>query len=159
MKKLKVMMMTLMMCLMTSVVFGQWTYKTINSKSDGPFKRAYTETNNGGWLLMEVGDTYNGAIKSNGPFLALCGDFYCDGDAYIDFVFVVNGVNKKYKLIGESLFNGMYVFNESIWTDEFIKDFKSASTCAIIVNQDHGPIKYYQFNFSGSAEAFDFITK
>ena len=161
-------MMTLMMCLMTSVVFGQWTYKTINSKSDGPVKKAYTKTNNGGYLVMEVGDsTYNDTIKSNIPFLSLWGSCFCDA-SYIDFVLVVNGVNKKYKLAGKSdgpssyggiYFSGDCYFDESIWTDEFIKDFKSASKCSIRVNRDGYTISYYQFDFSGSAAAYNFITK
>ena len=45
-----------------------------------------------------------------------------------------------------------------MWTDEFIKDFKSASTCYIRVQyQDGHTDDYYQFDFSGSAEAHDFI--
>ena len=145
-------MMTLMMCLMTSVVFGQWTYKTINSKSDGSFKKAYTKTNNRGYLVMEVGDS-----AYNIPFLSLWGSSFCDA-SYIDFVLVVNGENKKYKLTGRAFANRIYYFDESIWTDEFIKDFKSASTCSIRVqNQCHD--YYYQFDFSGSTAAYDFITK
>ena len=159
MKKVKLTMMTLMMCLMTSVVFGQWTYKTINSEFDGSFKKAYTETNNG-YLMMEVGDsTYIGTTKINRPFLFLRGSYFCDDYTYIDFVLVVNGVNKKYKLIGRAFDNSVYFFDESIWTDEFIKDFKSASKCSIIVYQDHCPSDHYQFDFSGSEAAFDFITK
>ena len=158
MKKVKLMMTTLMMCLMSSVVFGQWTYKTINSKSDGSFKKAYTKTNNRGYLVMEVGDsTYNDTIKSNIPFLSLWGSSFCDA-SYIDFVLVVNGENKKYKLTGRAFANRIYYFDESIWTDEFIKDFKSASTCSIRVqNQCHD--YHYQFDFSGSTAAYDFITK
>ena len=161
MKKVKLMMMTLMMCLMTSVVFGQWAYKTINSEFDGSGKIAGTETNNGGYLAMGVGDsTYIGTTKINRPFLFLGGSYFCDDYTYIDFVLVVNGVNKKYKLIGIRSRDGRaYYFNTSIWTDEFIKDFKSASKCSIRVNQDYCTDDYYQFDFSGSAAAYDFITK
>ena len=150
---------------MTSVVFGQWTYKTVNSEFDGSFQKAYTETNNGDYLIMEVGEpTYNGTIKINRPFLALRGSYFCVNSTCIDFVLVVNGVHKKYKLIGyRSSDDITYYFGESIWTDEFIKDFKSASNCYIIVPQYDCPIKYtddyYQFDFSGSAAAYDFITK
>ena len=151
--KVTVMMMTLMMCLMTSVVFGQWTYKTRNRKPDGSFKKAYTKTNNRSYLVMDVGDTYNS------PFLSLWGSSFCDDHPYIDFVLVVNGVDKKYKLTGRTFGNSVYFFDESIWTDEFIKDFKSASKCSIIVYQEHCPSDHYQFDFSGSEAAFDFITK
>lgn len=161
MKKAKVTMMTLMMCLMTSVVFGQWTYKTINSEFDGSFKKAYTQTNNGGYLMMEVSKpTYNDTIKVNRPFLALAGSYFCDDYTYIDFVLVVNGVNKRYELEGtKSSDSRIYYFDESIWQDEFIKDFKSASKCSIRVNQDYCTDDYYQFVFSGSTAAYNFITK
>ena len=78
---------------------------------------------------------------------------------YIDFILVVNGKNKKYKLSGKSEDGRMCSFDESIWTDEFIKDFKSASKCSIRVNQDYCIDYYYQFDFSGSTAAYDFITK
>lgn len=152
MKKVKLMMTTLMMCLMTSVVFGQWTYKTINSKSDGSFKKAYTKTNNRGYLVMEVGDS-----AYNSPFLSLWGSCFCDA-SYIDFVLVVNGENKKYKLTGRAFDNSVYYFDESMWTDEFIKDFKSASKCFIRVQYQWCDY-HYQFDFSGSAAAYNFITK
>ena len=158
MKKVKLMMMTLMMCLMTSVVFGQWTCKTRHNED----KKAYTKTNNRGYLVMEVGDsTYNDTIKSNIPFLSLWTrrrSSFCDA-SYIDFVLVVNGENKKYKLTGRAFDNSVYYFDESMWTDEFIKDFKSASTCYIRVQyQDGHTDDHYQFDFSGSAAAFDFMT-
>ena len=142
---------------MTSVVFGQWTYGTSSGMYGGPF--AYTKTNDRGWLEMEVGDpTYNDTIKINRPFLTLHGPYLCDDSTYIDFVLVVDGVNKKYKLRGGTLANIAYEFRGSIWTDEFIKDFKSASTCSIRFQyQCHD--YYYQFDFSGAAAAYDFITK
>ena len=161
MKNLKVMMMTLMMCLVTMVSFGQWTYKTVNSEFDDSFKKAYTQTNNSGYLMMEVGEaTYNDTIKINRPFLALDGSYFCDDYAYIDFVLVVNGVNKKYELRGtKSNDSRIYYFDESIWTDDFIKDFKAASNCSIRVNQEYCQDDYYRFVFSGSTAAYNFITK
>ena len=155
MKKVKLMMTTLMMCLMTSVVFGQWTCKTRHNED----KKAYTKTNNGGYLVMEVGDS-----AYNIPFLSLWGSCFCDA-SYIDFVLVVNGENKKYKLTGRAFDNSVYYFDnsvyyfdESMWTDGFIKDFKSASKCFIRVQYQWCDY-HYQFDFSGSAAAYDFITK
>lgn len=40
----------------TFTTFGQWTYKTISNGFDDPFKKAFTATNNTGWLAMETGD-------------------------------------------------------------------------------------------------------
>ena len=158
MKKVKLMMTTLMMCLMTSVVFGQWTYE-MDTDYYRVYPHAYTETIGFG-LEMEDITTHIGTTKINRPILYLRGSYFCDDYIYIDFVLVVNGVNKKYKLIGIRSRDGrMYWFDESIWTDEFIKDFKSASKCSIRVNQDYCTDDYYQFDFSGSAAAYDFITK
>ena len=162
MKKVKLTMMTLMMCLMTSVVFGQWTYE-IDSFYCAPHPFASTEHNNGGWLAMEAGDsTYIGTTKIIRPSLSLWApkdpSFWGGGYTYIDFVLVVNGVNKKYKLAGISSYGGC-CFDESIWTDEFIKDFKSASKCSITVYRVGYTIRHYHFDFSGSAAAYNFITK
>ena len=145
------MMMALMMCLVAN---GQWTYKTINSEFDGSFKKAYTATNNSGYLIMEVGDTITK------PFIGLAGSYFCDEYTTIDFVLVVQGVNKLYKVRGmKASDNRMYYIDHSIWTDEFIADFKSASKCSIRVNQEYCTDEYYTFSFSGSTAAFNFITK
>ena len=40
----------------TFTTFGQWTYKTISNGFDDPFNKAFTATNNNGWLAMETGD-------------------------------------------------------------------------------------------------------
>jgi hypothetical protein len=37
--------------------FSQWTYKTITNGFDDPFKKAFTATNNNGWLAMETGES------------------------------------------------------------------------------------------------------
>lgn len=167
MKKLKMIMITLILCFISVVSFGQWTYKTINSEFDGSFKKAYTQTNNNGFLMMEVGEPLilgekiGDTIKR--PFLALKGSYFCDDVAYIDFVLVVKGVNKKYEFRGiKSNDSRMYYFDESIWSDvnsDFIGDFKNASKCLIRVNQDYCTDDYYVFNMSNSASAFNFITK
>jgi hypothetical protein len=154
MKKIKGLMMTVIMCFIGSFVFAQWTYKTINSEFDGTFKKAYTKTDNNGYLAMEVGDSINK------PFMGLVGSFFCDEYTTIDFILIVNGVNKNYEFrVFKSNDSRMYYFDESIWTDEFIKDFKSASSCSIRVNQSYCTNDYYKFIFSGSASAYNFITK
>ncbi len=157
--KIKLMMIALMMCLST-FSFGQWSFKVINSEFDGEFKKATTETYNNGYLTMEVRDPlYNNKFLYK-PFLALIGSYFCDDYTYIDIVLIVNDVNKKYKLKGtKSRDSRMYYFDESIWTDEFIKDFKGASRCSIRVNQDYCQDDYYMFNFSNSEKAYSFINR
>lgn len=41
----------------TFTAFSQWTYKTISNGFDDPFKKAFTSTNNTGWLAMEAGES------------------------------------------------------------------------------------------------------
>tara|TARA_R110000868_G_scaffold56134_4_gene174042 strand:- start:201 stop:653 length:453 start_codon:yes stop_codon:yes gene_type:complete len=145
------MIMALMMCLVAN---GQWTYKIIHSDFDGSFKRSFTATNNNGFLMMEESDTVNK------PFLGLSGSYFCDDETLIEFVLVVKGVNKLYKI--DAMKSGdseMYYINDSIWTDEFVNDFKSASKCSIRVNQSYCTDEYYTFSFSGSTAAFNFITQ
>lgn len=154
---------TILSAVALSVVpaYGQWTYKTINSDFDGYFKKAYTKESNSGHLIMEEGDPYiKDGVKVNRPFLAIKGSYYCDDYANIDFVFVVDGVNVKYTLKGtKTKDSSIYYFDESIWTDEFIKDFQSASKCLVRVNQDYCQDDYYEFSFSGSTAAYNFIVK
>ena len=163
MKKVKLIMMTLMMCLMTSVVFGQWTYGTSSGMSGG--KYSYTETNPYTLLAMYEGNRIcPSSYARYNPSLVLYAvqdSCFCDCDTYIDsdFVLVVNGVDKKYKLTGETLGNIGYRFYGLTWTDELLKDFKSASNFSISVNQDQCHDHYYQFDFSGSEAAYNFITK
>jgi len=75
----------------------------------------------------------------------------------LNFVLTVNGVFKKYVLRGKKSNDSRIYFFEGIWTDEFTKDFKSASKCSIRVNQDYCNDDYYIFNFSGSTAAYNFI--
>lgn len=231
-------MMVVLFTLVTTISFGQWTYKTVSSAFDGDFKKAYTKIDNNGYLIMEVGnpiikedsvttDTIIGyllsqkllkvydttlgvrSVLSNSlilskpnfasgeiiaktennvillekvnndyykvkvvvkkvlntseikrPWLALSGLYFCDDYTTVDFVLVVNGVNKKYNLKAtKTSDNKIYYFNESIWSDEFILDFKSASKCIIRVNQSHCDADYYEFNMSGSTSTYNFITK
>lgn len=144
-------MITLMMCLVAN---GQWTNKIIHSDFDGSFKRSFTATNNYGFLMMEEGDTVNK------PFLGLSGIYFYDDETFIDFVLIVKGINKSYQIDAElNEDSDMYYIDESIWTDEFVTDFKSASRCSIRVNQSNSRDMYYTFNFSRSTAAFNFITQ
>jgi len=138
----------------TNFAFGQWTSKTIKSDFDGSFKKAYTQTSGSGRLIMESAtEEY-----PNAPFFALSGSYFCDDSAYIDFVLTVNGEGKKYQLkASKSRDSRMYYFDESVWTDEFILDFKTASRCLIRVNQEYCTNDYYEFNMSGSTQAYNFL--
>jgi hypothetical protein len=94
------------------------------------------------------------------PSLYLHGSYFCDNETYIDFVLVVAGINVNYKISATKSKNSeIYFFDDSTWSDEFIKDFKNASKCMIRVNQNYCRSDYYEFNMSGSTSAFNFISK
>lgn len=139
--------------LIASLSYGQWTYKTIKSDFDGSFKKAFTETNNYGYLVMEAGTT------SSAPFFAIKGSYFCDDKTSIDFVLTVNGEPKRYVLdASKSSDSSLYYFNDEIWTDEFISDFKNATKCLIRVNQEYCRDDYYVFNMRNSSAAYNFIS-
>jgi hypothetical protein len=142
-----------------SNVYGQWNFKTVNNEFDEPFKKAFTASNNKGYLTMEFGEPlYTKESRINRPFLALNGFYFCDENADIDFNFNVNGKNSNYKLHAiKSKDSEMYYFDESIWDEEFTRDFKNAQKCSIRVVQYYCKDIYYQFNFSKSTSAYNFI--
>lgn len=135
---------------------SQWIAKTIKSDFDGSFKKAYTKDSGGGYLIMEAPVEED----STSPFFALSGSYFCDDSGDIDLVLYVGGEKKLYSLVAtKSRDSRMYYFNESVWTDEFISDFKNASKCLIRVNQDYCTNDYYEFNMSGSTQAYNFVIK
>jgi len=152
---------TFVMLTLALTTQGQWTYKTINSEFDGVFKKAYTETDNNGWLMMEVGipdDDDSSGTKL--PVLFLRGSYFCDDYLFVDMVLVVNGENKKYLFkVYKSNDNKILVFRRDIWTESFIADFKGASKCLIRVNESHCGDEYYRFSMTGSTAAYNFIVK
>jgi hypothetical protein len=94
------------------------------------------------------------------PFFALRGSYFCDEICYVDFVLFVGGEKKIYQLKAlKSSDSKYYYFQDEIWTDEFILNFKSASKCSLRVNQEYCDDDYYEFNMSGSTSAYNFITK
>jgi len=143
------------MILTSLTSFGQWTHKVIDSDFDGKFKKAYTQSNNRGWLMMEKSSTAEAT-----PFLALAGSYFCDATTFVDIVFLVGGEKHQYKLYAlKSTDSRMYYFMDDIWTDDFTAHFKAASKCMIRVNQEHCTDDYYTLNMSGSSAAYNFIVK
>jgi hypothetical protein len=161
MNNIKLGAVVLFTCISNIVTLGQWTYEVIDNKFDNKFKKAYTETDNNGWLMMEVGDPiFEDSVWVPKPFLALRGIYFCDDYTYVDIVFIVNNVPKKYVFEAtKSKDNRIYFFSESIWTAEFVGDFKRASKCLIRVNQSYCTDEYYEFSMTGSTAAYNFITR
>jgi hypothetical protein len=160
MKKLNLLISTLILCLTVQSSFGQWTYRIVKNDFDGAFKKCYTETYNGGYLIMEVGDTLvQDSAVIRRPFFALSGTYFCDEYAVIDIVLTVKENPIKYEVNAtKSSDNRMYYLSESVWTEQFTNDFKNATKCSIRVNQSYCEKDYYFFNMKGSAAAYSFIT-
>lgn len=134
--------------------FAQWTFRTIESDFDGSFKKAYTQTDNRGYLIMEQGEDLSK------PFFAISGSYFCDNTTHIDLVFIVGGQKYQYDLLAfKARDSRMYYFNDNIWTEEFINHFQGASKCLIRVNQEHCTDEYYTFDMSRSTAAYNFISK
>lgn len=138
--------------LLAQLSYGQWTYKTIKSDFDGSFKKAYTETNNYGWLSMET------ASEDNNIYLYLRGLYYCDEEAIIDIVFETGTGPIKFSVkASKSNDSKYYYFEANIWSSEFLSAFIKSTKIKIRVNQDYCDDIYYQFSMKNSSAALEFI--
>lgn len=135
----------LISCMYTANTYAQWTYKLINNDFDGSFKKAYTETiEDKYFMILEEGDT---SVKSNfiPPILGIYGSHWCETDLSVDVVFKSENANSTVikNLSCYLSDNDKYIiFRESIWTDEFIRLFCSATEMKIRVNQSICDSKY-----------------
>lgn len=129
---------------------AQWTYKTVQNGFDDPFRKAYTQTNNGGFLAMEE--------DVEQPLLYLYGTYFCDDLIEVDMVFQTPSGDKKYRLESyKSKDSKILFFDQSLANEEFVSDFKSATRVRIRVNESHCRNEYYEFSMSGSTKALQFI--
>jgi len=139
--------------LITGCVSAQWTYKTINNGFDDPYKVAYTETDNNAFLKLERVDT--------NTILFIKGGYYCDDNPEVDIVFVVNGVDKKYKKTCDKGSKNNIVF--LTWSLELrpdmLADFKEASSVKIRINESYCTTEIYTFKMTGSKAAYEFMIK
>jgi hypothetical protein len=149
----KLITVTVILAITASTAFSQWAYEIVNNGFDGPFKMAYTNAYNYGWLTIE-----NPKTEAK-PLLYLSGAYFCDETTTVIFVFNVNNVSKKYTLNAYlSKDNKVYFFYRYIWNEQFTNDFKNASSLSIRINQLNCEDEYYEFNFTGSTAAYNFMT-
>lgn len=139
--------------LITGSVGAQWTYEKIDNGFDDPYKVAYTETDNNAFLKLERVDT--------NTILFIKGGYYCDDKPEVDIVFVVNGVDKKYRKVCDKSEKNNIVF--LTWSlelrPEMLADFKAASAVKIRINESYCTTETYKFNMLGSKAAYDFMVK
>lgn len=165
---MKKLLLAITLCLATTT-WSQWSYKTISNGFDEPFKKAYTETNNSGWLSMEAGYEETEVINPKDsttqmitlPLLFLHGTYFCDEKLSVDIVFIVGGKEKKYWASALKSDNSTLIFFDSgIFADaDFKSDFLAASQMKLRVNESHCESDIYTFKMSGSTSAYNFIMK
>lgn len=143
----------LLAVLITGSVSAQWTYKISDNGFDEPYKIAYTAVNNNAILKMENVDS--------SIVLYVQGGYYCDESPTVDVVFVVNGVDKKYKFTGSKSQDNSVVFISwyfELYTDA-VADFRAASSVRIRINESYCTTEVYSFNMSNSKAAYEFMIK
>jgi hypothetical protein len=143
----------LLAILITGCVSAQWTYKVSDNGFDEPYKIAYTEINNNALLKMENVDS--------SVVLYVQGGYYCDEKPSVDVVFVVNGVDKKYKFTGNKSEDNSVIFISwyfELYTDA-VADFKAASSVRIRINESYCTTEIYTFKMTSSKAAYDFMIK
>jgi hypothetical protein len=105
----------------------------------------------------------NFAIKKtvNYPLLYLHGAYFCDDVINVDFVLVVNGIDKKYELEGmKSSDNKILFFDDNVFSDvNFRTDFLASTKVKIRAKETYCDTEYYTFLMSGSTKAYNFLTK
>lgn len=135
--------------LITGLSMAQWTKKTVNNGFDNPYKICYSGINNGGFLKLE-GDT-------SGVSFYVSGGYYCEDSPLVNISFLVNNQWVKHSLWGNTTSNNKTVFfSFDLENEPYFKDFLNASSVKIRINETYCDSEIYQFNMSGSTEAFNF---
>jgi hypothetical protein len=131
---------------------AQWTYKKVDNGIDEPYKICYTETDNYARLKLE---NYDGGVM-----FYISGTYFCEDFPEVDVVFVVNGENKKYKVVGARSEDSKLVFiTFNISAETFYEDFKSASSVKVRVNETYCTTDVFTFNMGQSKSALEFMQK
>ena len=141
-----------MFVLLSSIgsAYSQWSFEYVKNDFDEPYRIAYTTQNNSAILKLE--NVY-GAI-----FFYIQGSYYCDENPLIDLVFVVNGENVRYNIIGQkSDKDDVIFFTGDLMNEEMVESFKKCSTLKIRVNENYCTSETYSFNMSKSTSALTYI--
>lgn len=147
----KVILSGALLCAITNAT-AQWTYKKVDNGIDDPYKICYTETNNLARLKLEK---YN-----EGVMFYISGTYFCEEFPKVDVVFVVNGENKKYQVVGARSEDSKIVFIAfDISVETFYEDFKKASSVKVRVNETYCTTDVFTFNMTNSNSALEFMLK
>jgi hypothetical protein len=153
MKKLFFIVLTL---LFTGPIFSQWVTKVVDNQLDEPYRIAYCLTKSQRAILKM--ESAPGIIA-----LYITGSYFCDESPVVDLAFVVNGVSKKYSLLGFKSNDSRTIFLYDNLLDpenvEILQNFKKCSSIIIRINESHCTSEFHTFNMAGSSSAVEFMSK
>ena len=151
MKNLKTLITTVLLLLSINKSYSQWIVKSVDNKLDTPYKIAYClSSDKKGMLKLErVGEEL---------YFYLTGAYFCDESLQTDIALIVNGESKRYTFTCTKSADNNTVFIlddiNSLFNDEFLTDFKKASSAIVRVNETYCTTEIYKFVMSGSTKAF-----
>jgi hypothetical protein len=130
---------------------AQWTFKKVDNGFDEPYKVAYTNTNNLGFLKMEK---YN-----DGVTLYIKGAYFCGEKANVDISFWANNEWQRYTIeCNVSLDNDIVWLIEDLAYDKaFLTHFMNSSKVRVRVNTEACDSDIYEFPMGNSARAYQFL--
>ena len=143
---------TAMLIGMVGIAKAQWTFKKVDNGFDNPYKVAYTNTNNLGYLKMEK---YDGSVM-----LYLRGLYFCGDDPLnIDISLFVNNEWQKYSVVAKtSLDKDIVWLLDDIANDKaFLTHFCNSTKMKIRVNMIDCDTEIYEFPMGNSARAYQFM--
>jgi hypothetical protein len=135
---------------------AQWVTRTINNGIDEQYRIAYCEdTRKKGLLKLEE---HEGLIA-----VYVTGTYFCDQNPTVDVAMTVGSEVNRYTFTGyksknnETVFFIFDLYSES--QEDFLSDFKRASSFIIRVNESYCTSDIYKFIMTGSSNALEFIKK
>jgi hypothetical protein len=131
---------------------AQWAYQNVDNGIDDPYKIAYTTKEGSEYLKIE---NLDGELA-----FYLTGSYFCEETPEVDIVFVVNGQNKKYKIIAtKSTSSKTVYFTFNLMNETYIEDFKNASSVKVRVNETYCTTDVFTFSMDKSKSAVEFMLK
>ena len=137
---------------MVGVAQAQWVFKKVDNGFDNPYKIAFTNTNNLGFLKMERYD--------EGVMLYLQGLHFCvDEEVSVDISLFVNNEWKKYSVpatvsISKEI---LWLINDIANDKSFLNHFCNATKIKLRVNMIDCDTEIYEFPMTNSAKAYQFM--
>ena len=150
---MKKVILTVATVLIAGLSNAQWKTRTVNNGFDDVYKICHTAYDNNAILKLEH-------LKNGHVLFYIQGGYYCDEDPIVDLSFLVKNEWVKYTIIGtRGSQNDAVYFEDDLEIAEFSESFLQCSSLKIRINETYCDTEIYQFNMSGSTNAFNFIKK